>query len=95
MRGKKTGGRAKGVGNKLTSDVKELVLAALRNVGGREYLELQAMRNPQAFMSLLGKIMPSQIDLNARVDKTVTVNVVSFADLTYDAEGKPIYGKTE
>lgn len=93
MKGKKTGGRQKGVTNKLTADVKEMVLAALTGVGGQEYLELQAMRNPQAFMSLLGKIMPSQIDLNAKVSKTI-ITVVSFADLKYDEEGNPIHGQT-
>lgn len=45
---------------------------------------------------LLAKCMPdlTHLDVAATLDKTVTVNVVSFADLTYDDEGKPIYGET-
>lgn len=46
---------------------------------------------------LLKKCMPDlqQIDVAASVSKTVTVNVVSFADLKYDEEGNPIYGKAD
>jgi hypothetical protein len=35
--------------------VKDMVLAALNEVGGVEYLKRQAEKNPVAFMALLGK----------------------------------------
>jgi len=54
-------GRPKGVPNKLTRDVKEAILAAFDKVGGPEYLANQATQNPQAFMTLLGKVLPTQI----------------------------------
>ena len=59
-------GRKKGVLNKTTAKVKEMILEALSDVGGKDYLVRQADENPVAFMSLLGKVLPSEIkaDLN-------------------------------
>jgi hypothetical protein len=54
-------GRPKGVPNKLTSDVKAMILAALDNVGGVDYLVAQAERNPAAFLTLVGKVLPLQM----------------------------------
>lgn len=57
----KTGGRQKGVSNKLTGDVKAMILQALDNAGGANYLTLQASENPAAFMTLVGKVLPMQV----------------------------------
>lgn len=57
----KTGGRKPGTMNRQTVAVKELILAALDKVGGEKYLILQASENPTAFMTLLGKIIPTQL----------------------------------
>jgi len=54
-RGNAGKGRRKGVPNKTTGAVKQMVLTALKR-GGVQYLEEQAHKNP--FMSLLGKILP-------------------------------------
>ena len=54
-------GRPKGVPNKLTRTVKEAIEAAFQGVGGAEYLMRQAEENPQAFLTLLGKIIPAQV----------------------------------
>jgi hypothetical protein len=54
-------GRRKGSTNKLTKSIKEAIEAAFQGVGGPEYLMRQAEENPQAFMTLLGKIIPNQI----------------------------------
>ena len=40
---------------------KEALEAAFHGVGGAEYLMRQAEQNPQAFMTLLGKIIPAQV----------------------------------
>lgn len=58
---KKTGGREKGTPNKVTSTVKMMVLAALDKVGGEAYLAKLAKSHPQAFATLLGKVMPTQV----------------------------------
>jgi hypothetical protein len=55
-------GRPKGVPNKLTRTIKEAIEAAFEQVGGHEYLARMAEDQPTAFMALLGKAMPTQID---------------------------------
>jgi hypothetical protein len=54
-------GRKRGVPNKVTGAVKDMVLAALDKAGGQDYLVEQAKKNPVAFMSLLGRILPMQV----------------------------------
>ena len=54
----RTGGRAKGTVNKLTADVKGMVLEALAQAGGVAYLVAQSESNPNAFMTLVGKVLP-------------------------------------
>lgn len=60
-KGQKTGGRKAGTPNKITAEVKDMVLTALENVGGVEYLEQQAKVNATAFMTLVGKVLPLQV----------------------------------
>lgn len=55
-------GRKAGIPNKLTTDVKKMVLAALDKAGGEQYLYEQAINNPNAFMTILGKIIPTQVN---------------------------------
>ena len=59
-------GRPKGVPNKTTRAVKEMILAALDKLGGEKYLITQGKENPVAFMSLLGRIVPSEIRVDTR-----------------------------
>ena len=54
-------GRPKGSVNKTTKSVREAIEAAFQGVGGAEYLMQQAQQNPQSFMTLLGKIIPAQV----------------------------------
>lgn len=58
-------GRKKGSVNKTTALLKDAILKAAENAGGKDglvgYLTLQASENPTAFMSLLGKVLPMQI----------------------------------
>ena len=57
----KTGGRAKGTPNKLTGDLKAMILGALDEAGGQAYLLSQAHENPKAFLSLLARVLPMQV----------------------------------
>lgn len=59
--GERRGGRAKGVPNKVTADLKSMILGALDKAGGETYLQAQADKNPQAFMTLVGKVLPLQV----------------------------------
>lgn len=58
----KTGGRTKGTPNKVTGEVKAMILEALNDVGGVTYLIERAKENPVAFLTLLGKVMPLQLN---------------------------------
>ncbi len=58
-RGKKTGGGSrKGRPNKATAELKDMVLRALDQAGGIDYLRAQAEANPTAFLTLVGKVLP-------------------------------------
>lgn len=60
--GRKTGGGSrKGKPNKATAELKDMILQAMDEVGGVEYLKAQALQNPGPFLSLLGKILPTQL----------------------------------
>lgn len=54
-------GRPKGSTNKATKALKDMILAALDQAGGEAYLLAQAKKNPQAFMTLIGKVLPTTI----------------------------------
>lgn len=58
---KKAGGRQKGTPNKLTTTIREAILQSFENLGGSEYLETMARIEPVAYMTLLGKVLPTQL----------------------------------
>ena len=61
--GRKTGGRKKGTPNRETKALREMILQALddQKGGGVGYLKDQALMNPNAFLSLLGKVLPTTL----------------------------------
>jgi hypothetical protein len=60
-KGRKTGGRQKGTPNKDNQPLKEMILQALANAGGAKYLTAQSVKNPTAFMTLVGRVLPLQV----------------------------------
>lgn len=54
-------GRPKGVMNKINKQLKDMILGALDDAGGQDYLTQQAQENPVAFLTLLGKVLPTTI----------------------------------
>lgn len=78
----KIGGRKKGEPNKSTAQLKDMILTALSDAGGVEYLVRQASENPTAFLSLVGKVLPLQV--NASMEGNVTVTRIELV-----AEGAP------
>lgn len=68
------GGSRKGIPNKFTAELKGMILHALDEAGGVEYLVKQAnQRNPAAFMALLGKVLPMTVVGDADSPLTITV----------------------
>lgn len=47
--------------NKIGASIKEMVEKALHKVGGVDYLAEQARANPVAFLGLVGKVLPMQL----------------------------------
>ena len=68
-------GRPKGIPNKNTAALKDMILAALSNAGGAEYLERRANapRTASAFLGLVGKVLPMTIAGDKESQFTVTV----------------------
>lgn len=54
-------GRRKGVPNKFTGALKDMILEALSAAGGVKYLEAQAKENPGPFLALVGKTLPMTV----------------------------------
>ena len=65
-RGNAGKGRPKGSPNKITADLKRAILEAAEAAGGEGgtagYLARQADENPAAFMTLLGKVLPTTLN---------------------------------
>lgn len=78
-KGQKTGGRTKGTPNKLTGDVKAMILDALDKKGGVKYLVQQADSNPVAFLTLVGKVLPMTVasDPDNPLQMVTTINLVA------------------
>jgi hypothetical protein len=68
-------GRVKGVPNKFTGALKEMVRQALDEAGGVDYLKRQANESPTAFLGLVGKLLPAEIKADVDMSGKVTVNV--------------------
>lgn len=65
-------GRIAGVPNKNTTALKDMILRALHGVGGEEYLMAQAGENPAAFLTLIGKVLPLQVQGDPNAPLVIT-----------------------
>jgi hypothetical protein len=55
----------------MTRALKDMILQALDDVGGQQYLAEQAAKNPAAFMTLLGRVLPLTLAGDASEPLTV------------------------
>ena len=63
-KGQKSGpGRPKGTKNKATAELKEMILGALEEAGGIDYLVRKAEdpRTASSFLALIGKVLPMTV----------------------------------
>lgn len=80
---RKGAGRKKGSNGTINKLIRECVLRAAENVGrdgkGADgmvgYLEARAVDQPQAFMSMLGRIIPMQVE-GTGDDGAITVKII-------------------
>jgi hypothetical protein len=89
-------GRTPGTPNKTTTLLKEAILMAAEGAGGEAglvgYLKRQAAENPGPFMSLLGKVLPMQIE--GGVDGKIVIEVVERLSTPYLPAMKTIEHET-
>jgi hypothetical protein len=74
-------GRKKGVPNKVTGQLKDMICGALSDAGGQAYLTERALdpRTASAFLTLVGKVLPLQVtgaDGGAVLIQNVTRTIV-------------------
>lgn len=71
-------GRKRGVPNKLSGDLKAMILDALGREGGVAYLQEVAQSDRKAFCSLLGRVLPMTVigDPNAPMQHQHAVRIV-------------------
>lgn len=58
---KPRGGSRKGCPNRNTKALKDMILGALAKSGGEDYLVARAKDNPTAFLTLIGKVLPTTL----------------------------------
>src|SRR5215213_4409724 len=75
------GGSRKGKPNKVTADLKAMILGALnaQEGGGQAYLQRQADENPVAFMGLIGKLLPKDVTVESNSTVAISNDRVEFA----------------
>lgn len=74
-------GRKKGVSNKNTAELKDMIRNALDKAGGEQYLYRQALENPVAFMGLIGKILPKDINHGGQPDNPIQIAEIRLVPL--------------
>lgn len=75
------GGSRKGKPNKVTKQLKDMILGALDDAGGQAYLAQQAVLNPGPFLTLVGKVLPIDMNLKGEIE----TRVISDEPLTPEA----------
>jgi hypothetical protein len=78
------GGSRKGIPNKNTKAIKDMIEGALQDVGGQAYLAQQARENPAAFMQLIGKILPKDVNLGGQPGNPVQVTKIELVGFNDD-----------
>ena len=78
-KGEKNPNQGKRGPGKFSKELKQMILDALDEVGGVDYLVRQARRNnPAPFMALVGKVLPMTVEGNPDSPLSFTVNVKHF-----------------
>jgi hypothetical protein len=65
MAGNAGKGRPRGVPNRLSGELREMILESLHAAGGVAYLSRMADEQPAAYLSLLAKLLPLEASLDA------------------------------
>jgi hypothetical protein len=83
-------GRPKGAPNKLSQDLRAMILGALDAVDGQTYLEGVAKSDPRTFCALLGRILPTTL----AGDEANPLQTISRVEFVIIDAPKPTSGET-
>ena len=72
-------GRPRGAANRLNREVREMLHQALEEEGGVEYLRWAARKQPVAFLSLIGRLLPAEVRASLETGP-VEIHVVTGID---------------
>lgn len=75
-------GRPKGAVDKGNAMIRELIVQALDDLGGVQYLTNTAKSHPAAFLSLLGKVMPIQVEGGGGGPVVTRIELVALGNRT-------------
>lgn len=75
VKGQKKPNQGKRGPAKATKALKEMILGALDAKGGQEWLEMQMDDQPAAFMTLIGKVLPTTLAGTAP-DGSIAITVI-------------------
>ena len=65
-----------------------MVLQALDEAGGTQYLARQAEQNPVSFLSLLGKLVPREVTVQVTATTTLEDLVCRAGEIELEADGQ-------
>ena len=82
-------GRKPGSLNRTTRTVKEAIQAAFDNVGGQKWLEKLAEEDPKSFATLLAKLVPTDVKIEAKPVYNL-INALPDPEELEAIEGSPI-----
>lgn len=80
VKGEKRPNQGKRGPDKNNKALKDMILAALNESGGVEYLKRQAEENPNGFMSLIGKVLPMTIKQDSPFQVVTQIQLVPLED---------------
>jgi hypothetical protein len=87
-------GRPKGVPNKVTRTLKEMILSSLEKLGGEDYLVALGRENSSAYTSILGKIVPHTLAAASESDGGSGVKLVFERHIVWPDGRREVEGLT-
>ena len=77
-------GRPKGAHNKITRQAEDMLAELTKGPNAKASLKKLRDENPAAFWRIVVSLLPKQLDVDAQVDGSITVEIVQFSDMPAD-----------
>jgi hypothetical protein len=68
-------GRKKGTTNGDVAKLREIILGALDQGGGQQWLVQQMTDNPSAFLSLIGRVLPKDVNVGGQPENPIITKI--------------------